>query len=119
MAGNKQRKKDNKINKRSFLKMVAMESGCSKDTVEAVYDAMERTTKKIISSGQELFLIGFGSFFLSRHKSHPVRYSKSNKNVDDYIVFKFSPSNVFVKKLREEDKVSKIRTIIDTEEEKD
>lgn len=115
----KEKRADNKINRRTFLKIVSIESGHPKETVEEVYDAMENVAKKIISSGQELFLIGFGSFFLSRHKRHPVRYNASSKDVGDYIVFKFSPSNVFVKKLREEDKKSRIQTIADKKAESD
>lgn len=96
--------KNKRVNRRTFIQTVAEKSGKDEAEIEEIYDCMEETAKEIVSSGHELFLIGFGSFFLARHKGHPVRYGADNAEFDDYIVFKFSPSNVFVKALREKDK---------------
>lgn len=49
-----------------------------------------------------LLLTGFGSFYVNRHKGHPVQFGDNKKSaISDYRVIKFSASNLLSSKLRE------------------
>ncbi len=53
-----------------------------------------------VSKGEVVTINGFGSFTACEHKGHPIQFGDS-RQVDDYLVFKFSPSRVLNRKLRD------------------
>ena len=101
-------KKSNKVNKEAFLESVAKDTGMSLAAVSAVYGSMMKVAEEVAVSGKELSLTGFGRFYLQRHKGHPVQFGTPSEKVRDYVVYKFSASNVLNNKLREIDKEKSI-----------
>lgn len=95
-------KTERKINRKEYLERVAVRSGCSIDVVSHVYGAMISEIENIMKEHDRLLLTGFGSFYVHRHKGHPVQFGQKVNLVCDYPVAKFSASNVLNKKLREE-----------------
>lgn len=89
-----------KVSRMTFLEQVAKRSGLSEEDVLKFYDAMIAEMKEMMCQGKRVTLTGFGSFFMAKHKGHPVQFNKDG--VDDYVVFKFSSSNVLNKKFRED-----------------
>lgn len=93
-----------KINKKVFLQAVAKDNGFEYDEVLDVYDAIVEGIKSVVRQGQRLTLTGFGTFYLAKHKGHPVQFEGKDGGgeVNDYVVFKFSSSDVLNKQFREE-----------------
>lgn len=91
---------DNKVNKEKFLSRVAKRAGISKSVVRKVYYAMIAEIEWIAQNEDKLTLTGFGTFYVQRHKGHPVQFGTRSTNVSDYLVFKFSASNVLNKRIR-------------------
>lgn len=89
-----------KVSRMTFLEQVAKRSGLSEEDVLKFYDAMMAEMKEMMRQGKRVTLTGFGSFFMAKHKGHPVQFNKDE--VHDYVVFKFSSSNVLNKKFRED-----------------
>lgn len=92
-----------KVSKGAFLEKVAERSGVPDDVVSAVYHTMISEIEDIMRSNEKLCLTGFGTFSLQRHKGHPVQFETEEPVVSDYVVFKFSASNVMNRKFREWD----------------
>ena len=101
-------KKSNKVNKESFLESVAKDTGMSVASIASVYNSMVKVAEEVAVSGKELSLTGFGRFYLQRHKGHPVQFGTPSEKVHDYVVYKFSASNVLNNKLREIDREQSI-----------
>lgn len=102
-----------KVNKDEFLNRVLtrLQNGVPRSqmvsrgsarlfSVPEMYDAMIDEIFDIVRSGDRLSLTGFGSFFSQTHKGHPVQFGSDKGLVEDYSVFKFSPSNVLNRDLR-------------------
>ena len=90
-----------KISKKEFIRGVAKDNKMTIAETSRAYDAIVEGIHKAVSEGNSLSLTGFGVFYLHKHKGHPVQFEGS-ADVKDYIVFKFSASDVFNKRLREE-----------------
>lgn len=90
-----------RVNKDSFTSAVSKRSGLTKDVVGVVCDAAIEETKDIVMRGDCLAITGFGTFSVQKHKGHPVQFGDGSMAVRPYSVFKFSPSNVFSRKLRD------------------
>lgn len=88
-----------KISKKQFLSRAAKANDISIKDITKVYDAIVDEIEKVVSDGYSLSLTGFGVFYLYKHKGHPVQF-KGQKAVPDYVVFKFSASDVLNKRLR-------------------
>ena len=97
-----------KVNRNEFLDMVTQSLPCFTDEgvklsqadVRTVYDALVSKIKEIVVSGQDLSLTGFGSFTLKKHKGHPVQFEANEDSVDDYVVLKFTASDVLMNSIR-------------------
>lgn len=92
--------KQKKINKEMFIAAVAARTGLTQATVTKVFDACRDEIIDRVSNHEEVAITGFGRFYLQRHKGHPVQFSRISEAVHDYVVFKFSASNVLNNKLR-------------------
>lgn len=89
-----------KVSRTEFIKNVSTRSGFSEEDTIKFYDAFIKEIEETMRQGKSLTLTGFGNFFIAKHKGHPVQFSK--EEVKDYVVFKFSCSNVLNKKFRDE-----------------
>lgn len=58
---------------------------------------------RAVANGDSVMINGFGSFHSCVHKGHPVQFG-GDDSVEDYLVFKFTPSKTINKKLRRESK---------------
>lgn len=92
----------NKISKNQFLADVARNNDMSLEDITDAYNAIVNGIHDVVVSGRTLSLTGFGSFYLQRHKGHPVQF-EGRSNVEDYVIFKFSASDVLNKRFRQED----------------
>lgn len=92
----------NKVSKNQFLAEVAHNNDMSLEEVTTAYNAIVDGIHDVVASGRTLSLTGFGSFYLQRHKGHPVQF-EGRANVGDYVIFKFSASDVLNKRFRRED----------------
>lgn len=92
----------NKISKNQFLADVARNNDMSLEDITDAYNAIVNGIHDAVASGRTLSLTGFGSFYLQRHKGHPVQF-EGRSNVEDYVIFKFSASDVLNKRFRQED----------------
>lgn len=89
-----------KTSKTAFLNQVAQASGIDISTVTRVYTAMINEIQNIVCEGASLSLTGFGTFYLQKHKGHPVQFEGKSTSVPDYWVFKFSASDVMNSRIR-------------------
>lgn len=98
----------NKISKKHFLAAVAHDSGMSIENIIKAYDAIVNGLHDQLASGNTVSLTGFGSFYLQKHKGHPVQF-EGRAVIHDYIVMKFSASDVLNKHFRKEYHEGKVK----------
>lgn len=91
-----------RVNGREFLNRVSVRTGLPLEVVDAVYGGMLDEIRHILYQQDRLLLSGFGSFYVHRHKGHPVQFGDEKNYVPDYLVARFSASNVLNKYLRED-----------------
>ena len=107
-----------KINRNEYLDMVTaslpvivdeetkQSFRLSSANVRTIYDMFVKCTKDVVFSGKDLSLTGFGSFTLKTHKGHPVQFENpeeekdSRGKVGDYVVLKFTASDVLMNDIR-------------------
>lgn len=99
-------RKDARISKKQFLADVARKCGIHEQIVLEVYDAIVENIFDELTKGYNVSLAGFGLFYVQKHKGHPVQFNGGNdKNVDDYLVLKFSASKNSNRRLREKNTI--------------
>lgn len=91
----------NKISKKHFLAAVARDNGMSVENITKAWNAIEKELHDQLAAGKIVSLTGFGSFYLQNHKGHPVQF-EGRAAIQDYIVMKFSTSDVLNKRFRNE-----------------
>lgn len=89
-----------KVNRAEFLARVSKHTGVRKEIVVSVYNGIVDELVDVMIGGNQLLLTGFGSFYLQKHKGHPVQFSGGSDSVTDYDVLRFSPSNIVTKRVR-------------------
>lgn len=89
-----------KVNKNEFLKEIARKTNKPVSEVRDIYDAIVDEIKTVVCSGQGLSLTGFGTFSLKEHKGHPVQFEAKSDKVQDYVVLKFTASDVLMSRIR-------------------
>ncbi len=93
----------NKISKNEFLANVARKHDMSVEDITTAYNAIVDGICDTVTEGKSLSLTGFGSFYLQRHKGHPVNFEGKAAEVKDYVIFKFSASDVLNRRFRDAD----------------
>lgn len=93
----------NKMNRDALLKRVASRTGYPSAVVRRVYDVLLSEIEHSLLEGYRVSLVSFGQFFLTRHKGHHVQFGNSS-DVEDYLIFRFSPSSCFNDRIREADR---------------
>lgn len=97
-----------KLSKREFIAFMAEQNKTTLKAAARAYDMVIESIQSAVAAGNELCLMGFGRFYLQTHKGHPVRFkddpdggaSDSEREVPDYMVFKFSASNALNQRIR-------------------
>ena len=89
-----------RVNKNEFLERIATRTGRGLADVHAMYDEFVGELQSIVCNGQDLSLTGFGTFSLRKHKGHPVQFEAACNTVEDYVVLKFTASDVLMSKIR-------------------
>ena len=85
----------NKIKKRDIINRIAKETGVSNVQVKKICDMFIAIIKDELCKGREVSISGFGSFFIRRHKGHPVQFGAKDGEIKDYPVVRFTASKVF------------------------
>ena len=91
----------NKVNKNEFFERVARKNNMDPGLVRTVFDAMTDEMTNILCDDQNLSLTGFGMFALKPHKGHHVQFEAKTDKVDDYVVLRFTASDVLMSKIRD------------------
>ena len=90
----------NKVSKNEFISRISSRCGFSRNDVRLFYDAFIDEIRDVICEGRDLSLTGFGTFSIKQHKGHPVQFHSTGGSVDDYVVLKFTASDVLMDKIR-------------------
>lgn len=93
-----------KVSKKAFLSSMARKHNMPITAVNDFYEAFIEEIYSTIASGHTLTLTGFGSFYLQKHKGHPVQFdgNEGRRGVNDYLIFKFSASDVINRRFRDD-----------------
>lgn len=85
------------VNTDSFIRKIAEENGMSIELVKRIYNSFIDVIFEVVSQDKILHFYRLGHFGLYDHKGH----SFNNHNIGDYKVFKFTPSRICRKRIRE------------------
>ena len=100
MRAKKTKEKKRKINREELLSDVSRMTGVSPDMVDHVSEAIVSRIVEAVAEGQTVSIMGFGKFYPSLHKGHPVQFGSPDAEIHDYLVFKFQASNTMNDRLR-------------------
>ena len=67
--------------------------------IEIIYKRMIQEFFDVVSRGARLTLSGVGSFYMQKHKGHPVQFGEMTE-IDDYYTLKFSASQAANRDIR-------------------
>ena len=95
-----------RINKSEFVSIAAKTAGLPVEEMQVALDAILVNIPELAKQGVKVSFMNFGTFYLQPHKGHPVNFENGEKVIDDYMTFKFSPSNVLTSKIRANTNVS-------------
>ena len=90
-----------KVNKRTFLTYISSRNGISYEEAERAYDMVTNALIELVIRGFRVSLVGFGSYYAKLHRGHPVQF-EGKAEQPTYKVFRFTPSSLLNKRLREE-----------------
>lgn len=82
--------KNDKICLTQLLKETSHESGVKLNVVRSVYNSLVSVLLQNLENGNRINMTGFGSFYVQKHKGHPVQFNKKKSSISDYNVVKFS-----------------------------
>ena len=102
--------KQKKVNREMLIASVAARTGMTQAAISTVFDAYQEEIIDRVTNNEEVSITGFGRFYIQRHKGHPVQFSNVSETVHDYVVFKFSASNVLNNKLRTLDSICRLES---------
>lgn len=86
------------MSKREFVQRAARRGGIPLTTMQKAYDSIVEELLDLVGKGNRVTLTGFGRFYPQPHKGHTVQTkitkdkkgAGESKQVDDYVVLKFS-----------------------------
>lgn len=92
-----------KISDADWIKQVSEESGVTENLVKQVWLSIIKLIVKgvKVAPDKSFYIPKFGTFFVSKHKGHPLNLNidGGNKKIADYNTFKFKPSSTFKTKV--------------------
>jgi DNA-binding protein HU-beta len=85
------------MNKAELIEKVATETGFTKAQIEKTLDACMDTVKKTVKKGDEVKLVGFGTFIKAKRKARPGRNPQTGKAIKIPATWypKFRPGSEF------------------------
>lgn len=89
-----------RMTKRNFIAWMAERNDISDAEAARAYNMVINGVCDAVQAGYRLALMGFGTFYLSTHKGHPIQFESKGMAVKDYAVFKFKASNVLNDRIR-------------------
>mgnify|MGYP003393188974 CR=1 FL=1 len=85
------------VNKSGLIELISKKTQFTKTDSEKILDATLETIQKVVAKGQDVKLVGFGTFSRFSRKSRNGRNPKTGKNVEipATSVPKFKPGKEF------------------------
>lgn len=93
-----------KLNREAIVIEAARRAGTTVEDMTEYMNTIENVIRDAAKEGKIVSLIGFGTFYVQRHKGHPIQFAKDVNHVKDYLVYKFSAADVWNETLRELDR---------------
>lgn len=90
-----------RVCKRELIRRMADGAGISVKSAGLAYESLTKTILEEVGEGNRVCLNGIGTFGLKVHKSSPMGF-KPGFVQDEYLVFKFSPSEVATARFRDQ-----------------
>ena len=98
------------VTKADVINQIAEKTGIDKADVSASVEAFFTIVKTSMSSGQNIYIRGFGSFINKKRKKKIARNISRNTAIviDEHYIPSFKPAKIFVNKIKNSDKVKQL-----------
>ncbi len=96
------------MTKADVISEIAEKTGIDKADVQATVEAFFTVVKDSMSSGENIYVRGFGSFVNKKRAKKIARNISKNTAIviDEHFIPSFKPSKVFVEKIKNSDQVT-------------
>lgn len=97
------------MTKADLVNEIAEKTGVEKVAVQATVEALMKSVKNSLSSGQNVYLRGFGSFIVKRRAEKKGRNITKNKTIiiPEHYIPAFKPAKTFAEKVKKNVKSAK------------
>ena len=97
------------MTKADLVNEIAEKTGVEKVAVQATVEALMKSVKNSLSSGQNVYLRGFGSFIVKRRAEKKGRNITKNKTIiiPEHYIPAFKPAKTFAEKVKKNVKGTK------------
>ncbi len=97
------------MTKADLVNEIAEKTGVEKVAVQATVEALMKSVKNSLSSGQNVYLRGFGSFIVKRRAEKKGRNITKNKTIiiPEHYIPAFKPAKSFADKVKKNVKSAK------------
>ena len=91
------------MTKADIVNEISQKTGIEKATVLATVEAFMETVKDSLAGGNEVFLIGFGSFILKKRATKTARNisKKTTIIIPEHHIPAFKPAKVFLQSIKD------------------
>jgi DNA-binding protein HU-beta len=98
------------VTKADIINQIAEKTGIDKADVSASVEAFFSVVKQNMSSGQNIYIRGFGSFINKKRKKKIARNISRNTAIviDEHYIPSFKPAKIFINKIKNSDKVKQL-----------
>jgi DNA-binding protein HU-beta len=98
------------VTKADVIAQIAEKTGIDKADVSASVEAFFNIVKSSMSSGNNIYIRGFGSFVNKKRKKKIARNISRNTAIviEEHFIPSFKPAKIFVNKIKNSDKVRQL-----------
>lgn len=98
------------MTKADVISQIAEKTGIDKADVSHSIEAFFNIVKSSMSSGQNIYIRGFGSFVNKKRKKKIARNISRNTAIiiDEHYIPSFKPAKIFVNKIKNSEKVKQL-----------
>jgi DNA-binding protein HU-beta len=98
------------VTKADVIAQIAEKTGIDKADVSHSIEAFFNIVKTSMSSGQNIYIRGFGSFVNKKRKKKIARNISRNTAIiiDEHYIPSFKPAKIFVNKIKNSEKVKQL-----------
>jgi DNA-binding protein HU-beta len=98
------------VTKADVITQIAEKTGIDKADVSHSIEAFFNIVKSSMSSGQNIYIRGFGSFVNKKRKKKIARNISRNTAIiiDEHYIPSFKPAKIFVNKIKNSEKVKQL-----------